>query len=167
MSDVDLGVFGYDVERQRRGLQLLHDRYFRPVIAYKDGHLTHHGDCEIHRCFGDEWSEPYAYCSCGFFHDLRCIDGEVVYKLYDRKKYYEELGRHAGRKPGDPPAITDEEMEALFAALERQGVKRIVATPEQEAVCNERDWKLIGEVFGEAFRDRRKKEWLEELETDA
>ena len=167
MSEVDLGIFGYDIDRQRRGLKQLHDRYFRKVIAHPDGRLTHHGDCQIYRSFGEEYDDyQYAYCSCGFFHDLRWLDCGVTDKLYDKTRYYEELGREVGRKPGDPPAISEEEYQKCMQALEDAGMKKVVATPEQEAAMNERDWKLIAEVFGDAFTNRRKEEWqkLEDAE---
>lgn len=156
----------YNVERQRRGLERIRDRYFRKVIAYQDGHLTHHGDCVIYRSIELE-DVPYAYCSCGLFHDFRWIDSNLTDKLYDRVKYHEELGKEVGRKPGDPPVVSDEEMNALWDKLEKQGWKKCVEPTEEEwaDIC-ERDWALIGEVFGEAFRDRRKEEWehLEAME---
>lgn len=160
MSD---GPWSYDRERQCKELERFRDRYFRSVIKYPDGHLTHFGDCSIHRAFTqeDDGFDSYAYCSCGFFHDMRWLDSSIADKLYDRDRYHEELGRHGGRKPGDPPAVSDEEMEKFFEEFEKQpGVTKVAGpSDEQWAAMCIRDWDLIEEVFGEAFRVRRQEEW--------
>jgi hypothetical protein len=154
----DSGPWNYDRELTRKGLEVFRDRYFRNVIKYPEVHLTHFGDCEIHRAFTQEDDGFDAYCSCGFFHDMCWIDSSIADKLYDRDKYHEELGRHGGRKPG---TISDEEMEKFFEEFEKQpGVTKVAGPSEEQwaAMCI-RDWDLIEEVFGVIFRVRRQEEW--------
>ena len=89
-------------------LQNLKERYFRPVIAHPDGHLGHHGDCNI-------WAYKLEHCDCGFIHDLDEIHFHD--KLYG--KYFEDYRKiHKLKKP------TKEEIEQAEILLhEIFGVK--------------------------------------------
>jgi hypothetical protein len=152
------GPWDYDVERERNKLKDVRDRYFRSVIKFPTGHLTHFGDCEIHRSME---VYGYAFCSCGLLHDLRWIDSGLADKLYP--KQYEELGRQ-----NIGPKLTPEEiaanMQVIEAAFVEAGAKSIQATDEEWAACCKRDWNLIEEVFGREFRERTEEEWIKKEE---
>jgi hypothetical protein len=49
-------------------------RYHRPVIAYPDGAVVHHGDCQIF----DTWG----VCTCGLIHDLMWCHFNVAEEIY-------------------------------------------------------------------------------------
>jgi len=143
----------YDSEKQKTRLLRIKDRYFRPVIAFPEGHLCHHGDCSIHRAI-DIYGT--AACTCGFLHDLRMVTESIKLKLHPQ--YYDEMIL----EDGPPAKLTDEEkaerqrfMEEHFPASSRIG-----PSPEEwHEICIQ-DWTLIEEVFGNLFRQRKEADWL-------
>lgn len=143
----------YDSEKQKARLNRIKDRYFRPVIAYPEGHLTHHGDCSIHRAI-DVYGT--AACTCGFLHDLRILPESLTTKLYP--KMYEELVW----EDGPPAKPTPEERAELEAMMEKAFPKssRIGPSPEEWQELCIQDWTLIEEVFGNLFRQRKEADWL-------
>jgi len=72
-------------ERTIKHLQLLKDRYFRPVIARREGVLNHFAPCAVFRAV-----EVYGYapCTCGFNYDLRELPGRMAEKI--NPKIHEE-----------------------------------------------------------------------------
>lgn len=142
----------YDIEKEKRKLEQIRDRYFRPVIAFPDGHLCHHADCSIHRAI-----EVYgtAACTCGFLHDLRIVNESLKSKLHPA--FYEELCL----EDGPPKKQSPEEKEQLFQLLDKLGFKRASgpSPKEWEAICAQ-DWAIVEDVFGEGFRKRKEFEWL-------
>lgn len=138
-------------------LQRLKDRYFRPVIKHPDGHLGHHGDCNI-------WAYELEHCDCGFIHDLDDIHFyDKLYGQYDED--YRKI--HKLKKP------TKEEIEQAEALLyEIFGVKDQSPEDEKDQLywqnrkkeVDLEEWNLIEEVFGSEFRKRREQEWAEQSE---
>lgn len=60
-------------------LSSIKNRYFRPVIANKDGIIVHYADCDIYQA-----KEIYGFapCTCGLLHDLNWIDFRLAEKIY-------------------------------------------------------------------------------------
>ena len=143
----------YDSEKQKARLLRLKDRYFRSVIAFPEGHLTHHGDCSIHRAI-DVYGT--AACTCGFLHDLRIMPESITTKLYP--KMYEEMIW----EDGPPVQLTEEERVEREAMMEKAFPKssRIGPSPEEWHELCIKDWALIEEVFGNLFRQRKEADWL-------
>lgn len=151
---------GYHLQQARVRLEAIRDRYFRPVIAFPEGNLCHHGDCETHRAME---IYKYAPCTCGLLHDLKIIDGSIVKKIYPR--HIEDYGRQEAMVPGSFYWLsvedkakarkgTEETMRQLFGELKP-------LTPDEWQQVTERDWNLIEEVFGAAFRARAEAAWTE------
>lgn len=141
----------YDEEKEKRKLERIKERYFRPVIAYPEGHLTHHGDCSIHRAI-----EVYgtAACTCGFLHDLKMVSESLKLKIHPQ--CYEE----GCREDGPPQPMSDEDKEKCRKLLEETFGPPIGPSPEEwEETCVQ-DWRIIEYVFGKQFADRKRIEWL-------
>jgi len=145
-------MYDIEIEKEKRKLEHIRDRYFRPVIAYPAGHLCHHGDCSVHRSI-DVYGT--AACTCGFLHDLTIVTESLKSKLHPA--FYEELCLEDG-PPRTPTPEDKEEMEKL---LDKLGFKPAVGPSPQEweATCIQ-DWALVEDVFGEGFRKRKEIEWL-------
>lgn len=131
-------------------LRAIKNRYFRPVIAYPDGYLTHHGDCEIHRA-----KEMYVFapCTCGLLHDLRWLEWTLAEKIYP--KFGDELMKsdmtweqELEAKARGP--IPEEEMRKFFEAA---GFKFNDEPPDFEQIKREENeqWEVITHVFGEKY----------------
>ena len=153
------GPWHYDVEKQRKLLILLRERYFRNVIAFPDGTLTHHSDCDTHRAF------PAIYCcapcNCGLLHDLCWLVPNIMVKIYPG--YWDDELRANGIDKNS------EEFKERKKRLKELGkvVKDVCAgfgppcgpTQEEQRAINKQDWQLIKEVFGEEFAQRQKSKW--------
>jgi hypothetical protein len=140
----------YDENRAIKTLLRLKDRYFRPVIAYPDGHLTHHGNCEIHRAMD---IYRYAFCSCGFLHDLDFIPESIALKLWPT--FYDEIAKQDAIVPGSNywgEKPTKEQIEKNKALILKHLGPTISPTEEEWQEIENRDWKIIEDVFGEKFR---------------
>lgn len=137
----------YDKDLEKRKLEAMKDRYFRPVIAFPDGHLVHHGDCSIHRAI-----EIYgtAACTCGFLHDLNIVVGSIITKLHPA--YYEEKGL----EDGPPRTISSEEEIEIQEFLDSFCQSH---QPIEVEDTSAQDWEVIEDVFGHAFRKRKEEEW--------
>jgi len=145
------------IEKQKLRLEQIRDRYFRPVIAFPDGHLCHHGDCSIHRAI-DIYGT--AACTCGFLHDLRILNESLKSKLHPN--FYQELCL----EDGPPINLSVDELAEREAFLEKHFPKSSFVAPslaEWKEICIQ-DWTLIEDVFGEVFRKRKEAEWIEHEE---
>ena len=83
-------------------------RYFRPVIARKEGLLVHHGDCHVYLPIP---VYEYAPCTCGLNHDLRSLSSccpSLVEKL--NPKYWDEYKKQECPKT---PAPTEDEKRLM------------------------------------------------------
>ena len=134
----------------RETLLKIKDRYFRPVIAFPDGHLCHHASCSIHRSI-DIYGT--AACTCGFLHDLRVVKDTIRDKLHPT--YWDE----SRLEDGPPKKQTLEEQKEFEKLFDSFGFKMVkIDGQEWESICK-REWKLIEEVFGQDFRKRKELEW--------
>jgi hypothetical protein len=146
-------------------LQAVRDRYFRPVIAFPEGHLCHHGDCDTHRAME---IYKYAPCTCGLLHDLKMVESSIVNKIYP--KYNEDYGRQDAMVPGSFYWLPEaEKVEARKHA--KDTIKQFFGeprqlTPDEWKQVTERDWNLIEQVFGAAFRVRAEAAWAAEDESE-
>lgn len=132
-------------------LEQIRDRYFRKVIAYPGGIITHHADCQIHRAI-----EVYdhATCTCGLLHDLRYIDSELALKIFPNffdDDARSEMGKDYGNSFRMAEGVAFLENIPEFAQM----------SVENDAGKDERQWSEIGVIFGEeglrSIRDRFEK----------
>ena len=123
-----------NIEKLKKTLLRLKDRYFRPVIAYPDGYLTHHGDCDIHRSLMIYGTAP---CTCGFLHDLQALPGSIADKLYPER--WHDLGKQEGREE-------DAEGEEVRKILVENLFGKVVSMPEE--LSEEEENAIIEEIFG-------------------
>jgi hypothetical protein len=61
-------------------------RYFRKVMAYPEGHVVHHGDCDFFNI---------KVCTCGLLHFLVMCKPNLIEKhyplFYEEQRDYEEI----------------------------------------------------------------------------
>ena len=135
--------FMYDYDKAKKALQELKRCYFRPVIAYPDGHLTHDADCNCHRPVD---MYDYAPCTCGLNHQLKWLDCSLAVKLnpnYWNESRLQEVGRYFDVEGWQ--SIRDNK-HFLEEAL-KDNIK--TTTPSEDELLEDRDWRLIAEVFGQ------------------
>lgn len=142
-------IWNYDAAIQGRRLEKIKERYFRPVMAYPEGHLTHHGDCSVHRSKEIYGTAP---CNCGFLHDLNPLPESLVEKLYE--KYYDDFARGF---PEPEHSLSQEEMDDILEKTFGAFIKP--TTEEWLEICG-KDWQLIEKIFGKDFKERRESEYL-------
>jgi hypothetical protein len=153
------GPWFYDKQKQKSLLNELYRRYFRKVIAFPDGTLTHHGDCATHRAFGVVYC--CAPCTCGLLHDLRWLAGSLTAKIYPNY-WDDELRENGIDKNTEEFKKRKEDIQELSKTIKEvcAGMEGPVGpTPEEEREINKQDWELIHEVFGEEFTERAKNKW--------
>lgn len=150
-------------DRIRKELNWLKDRYFRPVIAYPEGHLCHYGNCHVHRSIEMHGTAP---CNCGFLMDLSFLGESIKMKLHP--DFYEEQAK-------EEPVCTPEEKQAAEILFEKIFGKPLEDTRTEEnkeqdrrmeQIKNNMEWSLIEEVFGKAFRERKETEWRGKLSVE-
>lgn len=135
-------------------LEAIRDRYFRGTIAFPEGDLCHHGDCNTHRAME---IYKYAPCSCGLLHDLKIIDDGIVDKIFPRWKA--DSAKHDAMVPGHrywTGPLSDEEVKNNEKFLERFFGTPVSYPPEELESMMKEEWELIEEVFGKVFCNRMK-----------
>jgi hypothetical protein len=148
-----MNPWDYDEVKVAKTLNRIKDRYFRPVIAYPNGHLTHHGNCEIHRAMD---IYRYAFCSCGFLHDLDFIPESLALKLWPT--FYNEIAKQDAAVPGSNywEPLPKEKFQENVDFITKHFGPAISPTEEQIAIILKKDWQLIEDVFGQEFCNRLK-----------
>jgi hypothetical protein len=142
----------YNKETAKKRLLELKDRYFRPVIAFPEGHLTHHGHCHVHRSLRMYGTAP---CTCGFLHDLNSIPDSLALKLYP--PFHEE---QLWIDPLPEKPLSEEEMAKNVKLLHEIFGPPIGSTSEEWYEICASEWAMIEEVFGNLFRQRKEADWL-------
>jgi len=132
-----------DRERAVRELEHIKKLFYRPVIARKEGMVTHYGDCEVHRSVE---MHNYAPCVCGLNYLLRTLDGiaEKINPDYGLEYRKQEVGVDFV-----PP--TPKEYEERHKILEEVFGPFNELTPEEQAKIDEEEWSIIAEVFGDDY----------------
>lgn len=125
-------------EKLKNYLTNIKDRYFRPVIARREGLLTHHGDCDVHRSLEVYGTAP---CTCGLNHDLKCLDVGLIEKL-NPKFWMEESQKHP--KTYSEYCGNREFLELHFGKIEP-------LTDEEQEELDQKEWQLLAEVFGSEY----------------
>jgi len=120
-------------------LQTLKERYFRSVIARKEGLLVHFGDCNVHRPVEIYGTAP---CNCGFNCDLARFTDSMKTKL--NPKFWEEAAKEEPR--GEP--INEETLKEIEKLFNPSG--KII---EIQCDDDEEEWAMIAEVFGQGYVD--------------
>ena len=127
-----------------RELQGLKERYWRPVMARKEGLLVHYGDCKVHRALIEgQWTAP---CTCGFNHDLNYLPGEMAVKL--NPKFWEEYDK---QERGIIHPLPTEEEKAECDKFLKEHFTLMEETPEEKCAADTQEWELIARVFGEDY----------------
>lgn len=131
-------------------------RYFRPVIARKEGLLVHHADCHVHLPIP---VYEYAPCTCGLNHDLRPLSAccpSLVEKLNPR--YWDEYKKQECPKT---PIPTEDEMKAneKWLAEVFPDYNYTPPTEEEIRIQDEQDWELITDAFDKEYTDYAKERW--------
>jgi hypothetical protein len=159
MSDTPKTPWAYNVDKMRARLIAIRERYYRPVIAYPEGPLNHHGDCETHRAM-DVYK--YAPCTCGLLHDLKVISHDMAVKIFPPME--DDMAKQDAMIPGHRywrgPATEEEKLKCEEFMQKHFGkYKAVGPSPEEWEEITARDWSLIEEVFGQPFRQRMEAEW--------
>jgi len=144
-----------DKERTIKTLKIIKDRYFRPVIANKNGIITHFSYCMIYQA-----EEVYGYscCDCGLMSDLNYLSVEIgLEKVYP--KYGKDLKRHGHnaliynqethyyeKHPNSDKHI-EEARKLMIEAFGEDCFLPVEKSPEEE---NE-EWAVVEEVFGKEY----------------
>jgi hypothetical protein len=146
-------LWDYDEDKIIIRLEKLKERYFRPVIAYPNGHLTHHGNCETHRAMD---IYRYAPCTCGFLHDLDWLPESLTNKLWP--DFYNDLHKQDAAIPGHTywQENSEEKAKENVDLILKHFGPSISPTEEQWAEVTRKDWIIIKQVFGQEFCDRLK-----------
>jgi len=147
---------------KKYALYLIKDRYFRSVIADKEGKLVHHGDCNIYKP-----AEIYGFsaCDCGLIHDLGDLGYELSQMIFP--KYGEQWAQseicwepdpeNPGRykEPVREP-ISWDQVKKLF---QEAGI--VCKEVEEPEIDREPLWKLVEEVFGEVATQKMRNDFRE------
>lgn len=138
----------HDYEKTKAALARMKDRYWRPVISHPKGHLTHFAYCKTHQAVE---IYDYAPCTCGLHCDLQDLGLELAKKLnpdYGNEERRQESGRYYKPKTPEQLAEMDRELQEAFGV----SFNKLDSIDEETlAMHDERDWKLIAEVFGQEY----------------
>lgn len=133
----------------KRILEKIKERYY-----IHDGHLIHHGDCDIYQAAAVYGHSP---CSCGLIHDLRPLHeiAELLYPDYAEDSYKSQLVWDPCENESTPykepvrTPISDEDIKKLEEHFLKSGIKIVEYTEEEREADRQEDIRLIKSVFGD------------------